>query len=121
MVTVEMTGVVALLPPPLAPPLPLPPQPETSPSPITLTASSAICSLRRLLHPKRQKTAANVVAGRKNPEPRRKAAVCALEVIVRVVVAAVPEGVIVAGLKEQVTPAGSPEEQEKLIGVLKPL
>jgi hypothetical protein len=49
----------------------------------------------------------------------RKAEDCALEEIVSCVVAAAPEGVTVAGLKEQAVPTGSPE-QAKLTIVLNP-
>jgi hypothetical protein len=67
------------------------------------------CSLRRFLHPNRKTRPAKTVAGRNDRESCRNAAACVPAEIVSVVVAVAPEGVTVAGLKEQLAPAGNPE------------
>jgi hypothetical protein len=77
------------------------------------------CNPPRIFLIKRHKPMAMAVNGRNGRELDREAADCELVEIVSTVVAAAPEGVTVVGLKEQVAPAGTPE-QAKLTAELKP-
>jgi hypothetical protein len=96
-----------------------PPQPERSPKPAQANATSIQrCQLRRFLHPQKQTVTASVVNGKNGLGPGFNA-VCALAAIVSWVVAAVPDGVTVAGAKEHVAPVGNPEHA-KLTGELNP-
>jgi hypothetical protein len=116
MVTVEVTGG-GTEPPPLEPPPP--PQPEINPSPARAPViSNTNCSLRRL-HPKMKNRAASAATGKNGRELGCKVEDSALTEIVSWVVAAAPEGVTGAGLKEQVAPVGNPE-QAKLTAELNP-
>lgn len=117
-VTVDVTGVDPEPPPVLPPPL-LPPQPKVSTSPVRAAISMTYCSPRRFFLIKTHRPTARAVNGRNGRESGRKAAECGLVEIVSTVVAAAPEGVTVVGLKEQVAPAGNPE-QAKLTAELKP-
>jgi hypothetical protein len=96
-----------------------PPQPERSPRPTQANAASIHgCQLRRFLHPKRQTVTASAVNGKNGLGPGFNPD-CTLAEIVSWVVAAVPDGVTVAGAKEHVTPIGNPEHA-KLTGELNP-
>jgi hypothetical protein len=96
-----------------------PPQPERRPSPAQTNAASIQgCQWNRFLHPKRQIVTARAVNGKKGLGPGFNAD-CALAEIVSWVVAAVPDGVTVAGANEHVAPVGNPEHT-KLTGELKP-
>jgi hypothetical protein len=117
-VTVDVTGV-GPEPPPLALAAPPPPQPKVSPSPARAASSRMYCNPRRFFLIKTHKPAAKAVHGRNGRELDREAADGGLMEIVSTVVAAAPEGVTTAGLKEQAAPVGSPE-QAKLTAELKP-
>ena len=100
--------------------MPPPPHPENRPAPTrSSTTTTAPPSKRLRFHTKKQPAIASPVAGRNGREPGRVALACALTVIVSCAFAAVPEGVTVVGLKEQVAFAGSPE-QAKLTAELNP-
>jgi hypothetical protein len=73
----------------------------------------------RLLIPRRYIPAAAHTNGSNGRGPWRKRDDCAAVEIVSTAVAALPEGVIVAGSKEQLAPLGRPE-QAKLTAELKP-
>lgn len=116
-VTVEVTSggdePLPLLPVPL-------PQPKVKPNPMSpKTASINNGVPRRLRQPNRNRVAATAVIGNNGPESEREAADCASAEMVSWAVAAPPEGVTVAGLKEHVAPAGRPE-QAKLTGESNP-
>ena len=117
-VTVDVTGVDPD-PPPLLLPAPPPPQPKVSPSPTSAATSMMCCNPRRFFLKKKHKLTAKVVNGINGRDLDREATDCEPVEIVSTVVAAGPEGVTEAGLKEQIAPAGSPE-QAKLTAELKP-
>jgi hypothetical protein len=71
------------------------------------------------LHARRHTTSPTAVTGNTGFKTGRAAALFAGAVIVRVVVAALPEGVTVAGLNAHEAPAGNPE-QAKLTAALNP-
>jgi len=115
-VEVEETGVgVGDVPPPMLPP----PQPMMSPRQEQAVTSISQCRQpRRFLHGKRPIVRASAVSGRNGRGPGRKAEVPETATVTEVVTA-LPAGVTVAGAKEQVAVAGSPE-QAKLTAELKP-
>jgi hypothetical protein len=97
-----------------------PPQEVSRPRPTKAKMTTqAIWKLRRRVRAMRQPATTSAAVGNSGRESGREAAACALTVMVRVLFAALPAGVTVAGLNEQETPAGSPE-QAKLTAELKP-
>jgi hypothetical protein len=111
-VTVENTGVGPLLM--LSAPLP-PPQPEIRPSAAMAThMRSRWRRLRRLFQPTTQSVSARVVVPDKMGRLfGRIAPVSVSAVTVNVVLPPFAPGVIVAGLKAQEAPTGSPEQENE--------
>jgi hypothetical protein len=113
-VTVDVTGVEPE-PPPLPPPVPPPPQPKVSPSPTRMAARMTYCGPRRFFLIKRHRPTAKAVNGRNGRE--FEAVELEPAEIVSEMLAAAPEGVTVVGLKEQVAPAGSPEQAKVTVAL----
>jgi hypothetical protein len=120
MVTVEVTGAVPEpSPPPLPPPAPAPPQPRICPRAAMEATSRSCCEMRRRFRTAKHTHKAKIMYARKGRGADRNAADWELAERVITVETAAPEGVTVAGLKEQVTPkVGS--EQVRLIAELNP-
>lgn len=87
-----------------------PPQPLSTPNPKRLAASTRSICRRRALRPNQQSPIASAKAGTNGLGLRCSAAIEAEVVTVSVVEEAAPEGVTVAGEKEQEAPKGSPEQ-----------
>jgi hypothetical protein len=116
-VTVEVTGG-GDVPLPL-PPVP-PPQPKIKPNPMIARTTSIINGVpRRFRQPNRHRMAAIAVAGKSGPEAGREVADCLAVEMVTWAMTALPTGVTVVGLKEQLAPDGRPK-QAKLTSELNP-
>jgi hypothetical protein len=88
-----------------------PPHPVKQVTPKAANASSRnVCAQRRFFQPSQQRPAASGTPGKSGPELCRTSAIAAEVEIVRVVVAAAPAGITLAGEKLHDAPDGSPEQ-----------